>query len=418
MSSCSRPRRSSSHSTNSSQDKRTRIARPSHYLSRSISCSDSHHSKDSKRYHKNRDRGRNLSRDHRRLGRRSNSHSRKSRSQSSSTTQSYSKSQSSRDQSRGYYHRRCRSRSHSPSQRGYRSSRSRSRGSHYSIAGRYSSRSYHRRNKYWSRSRSYSRDRDRYYSRMSGVYHPPYPPYNARIHPPHPIALMHMHAGTFNPDFRGYSNTNLHYGSGCVGQYGGTGSYHSHHGDLIPRGPIIHGYYGGSRSRDKGPPQLHKRRNDGPPGVSLLIRHISPAISTQNLFQIFTKKLPHLPPPRDIYIPRDFHSHQPKGFAFVEYTSFDQAQEARCEMDKSIIHGREIEVVFAQDKRKTPSQMRDRHLDDAYGGGIVSKSIRGHDSSSSFEKHKKKERQKERRRRCDDDHDDEKDKVSSSLRQK
>jgi len=229
--------------------------------------------------------------------------------------------------------------------------------------------------------------------------------------------MIPMHPGNRNYGYRGYSNHNGPYGTACGAQFGGAGSYYSHHGDALSHGAGTHGYYGEGRSndRDKGPPQLHKSRHDGPPGVSLLIRHIAPTISTQNLFQVFTQKLPHLPPPRDIYIPRDFHSHQPKGFAFVEYISFEQAQEARCEMDKMVLHGREIEVVFAQDKRKTPSQMRDRHLDDAYGNGDINKFSHEHQSSSSFERHKRKERQKEQRERSGDE---ENGKVTSPLKSK
>lgn len=332
-----------------------------------------------------------------------------------SRSQSYSKSISPGNRRRGYHHRNCRSHSRTASQRSYWSSRSRSRNSYCSRGGRHSSRSYHRRNRYLSRSRSYSRDRDRYYNRAPGVYHAPYPPYSGRG--AHPIAMIPMHPGNGNPGYRGYSNSHGPYGAGYGAQYGGAESYHSHHRDAPPHGAGTHGYYGGGgfRDRDKGLPQLHKRRHDGPPGVSLLIRHIAPTISTQHLFQVFTQKLPHLPPPRDIYIPRDFHSHQPKGFAFVEYTSFEQAQEARCEMDKMVLHGREIEVVFAQDKRKTPSQMRDRHLDDAYGGGDINKFSHGHESSSSFERHKRKERQKERRERSGGE---ENSKASSPLRSK
>lgn len=63
---------------------------------------------------------------------------------------------------------------------------------------------------------------------------------------------------------------------------------------------------------------------------------------------------------RDVYIPRDYHSQQPKGFAFIEYANPDMAREARDEMDRFRIKGRELEVVFAQERRKTPTEMRVR----------------------------------------------------------
>ena len=66
---------------------------------------------------------------------------------------------------------------------------------------------------------------------------------------------------------------------------------------------------------------------------------------------------------RDVYIPRDFHSQQPKGFAFIEYATPQMASEARDEMDKFLMKGRELEVVYAQEKRKTPNEMRGRVVD-------------------------------------------------------
>lgn len=82
---------------------------------------------------------------------------------------------------------------------------------------------------------------------------------------------------------------------------------------------------------------------------------------------------------RDVYIPRDFHSQQPKGFAFIEFASADGAREARDEMDRFVIKGREMEVVFAQERRKTPDEMRSR---------VVNSQNRGErsDRNPSFER--------------------------------
>ena len=94
----------------------------------------------------------------------------------------------------------------------------------------------------------------------------------------------------------------------------------------------------------------------GPPGVSLLIRNVTGDISTNDLQQAFGR----IGEVRDVYIPRDFHSQQPKGFAFIEYATPQMAAEAREEMDKFLMKGRELEVVYAQEKRKTPTEMRGR----------------------------------------------------------
>jgi RNA recognition motif-containing protein len=99
-----------------------------------------------------------------------------------------------------------------------------------------------------------------------------------------------------------------------------------------------------------------RRRDEGAPGVSLLIRNVSPDITPQDL-QIAFGRIGEV---RDVYIPRDFHSQQPKGFAFIEYATAEMAREAREEMDRFIIRGRELEVVYAQEKRKSPNEMRSR----------------------------------------------------------
>lgn len=112
----------------------------------------------------------------------------------------------------------------------------------------------------------------------------------------------------------------------------------------------------------RGPPPPHmgggggRRRDEGPPGVSLLVRNVSPEVTTQELQQAFGR----IGEVRDVYIPRDFHSQQPKGFAFIEYATPDMAREAREEMHRFRIKGSELEVVFAQERRKTPHEMRGR----------------------------------------------------------
>ena len=102
----------------------------------------------------------------------------------------------------------------------------------------------------------------------------------------------------------------------------------------------------------------------GPPGVSLLVRNVSGDISTNDLQHAFGR----IGEVRDVYIPRDFHSQQPKGFAFIEYATPQMAAEAREEMDKFLMKGRELEVVYAQEKRKTPTEMRGRVFQRNGGG--------------------------------------------------
>lgn len=60
-------------------------------------------------------------------------------------------------------------------------------------------------------------------------------------------------------------------------------------------------------------------------------------------------------------------------------------------MDKFLMKGRELEVVYAQEKRKTPNEMRGRVVD---GGGGRSRGD-NFQRSSSFERHKRRERERE-----------------------
>lgn len=131
------------------------------------------------------------------------------------------------------------------------------------------------------------------------------------------------------------------------------------------------------------------RRDEGPPGVSLLIRNVSPDITTQDL-QVAFGRIGEI---RDVYIPRDFHSQQPKGFAFIEYANAAMALEAREEMNRFVIKGRELEVVFAQERRKTPNEMRGRVVNQQNYQADGSSNQNDSDKpkrSSSFERSKQK----------------------------
>jgi FUS-interacting serine-arginine-rich protein 1 len=138
-------------------------------------------------------------------------------------------------------------------------------------------------------------------------------------------------------------------------------------------------YRGGGRDRSPPryppPPERRRGRDEGPPGVSLLVRNIGPHVSNAELAAAFGR----IGELRDVYIPRDYHTNQPRGFAFIEYADARLANEARDEMDRFLMKGRELEVVFAQERRKTPGEMKGRVVNQVQGG-------RGR--SSSFERHR------------------------------
>nr|XP_043611909.1 serine/arginine-rich SC35-like splicing factor SCL30A [Erigeron canadensis] len=65
-------------------------------------------------------------------------------------------------------------------------------------------------------------------------------------------------------------------------------------------------------------------------------------------------------PLKDVYLPRDYYTGEPRGFGFVQYLDPDDAAEAKYQMDGQILLGRELTVVFAEENRKKPSDMRAR----------------------------------------------------------
>ena len=160
------------------------------------------------------------------------------------------------------------------------------------------------------------------------------------------------------------------------------------------------------------------------------MRNIGPQITSHDLGLAFGR----IGDVRDVYIPRDYHSQQSKGFAFIEYADperesnnrsclvlgvfigftlclpcflraflmscahvlfstvffvFSEAREARDEMDRFRIKGCELEVVFAQERRKSPNEMRGRVVNQQnHGGG----GRNNRDRSSSFERHQRRRR--------------------------
>lgn len=51
---------------------------------------------------------------------------------------------------------------------------------------------------------------------------------------------------------------------------------------------------------------------------------------------------------------------EPRGFGFVQYVEPADAEDAKYHMDGQILLGRELTVVFAEENRKKPQEMRQR----------------------------------------------------------
>lgn len=49
---------------------------------------------------------------------------------------------------------------------------------------------------------------------------------------------------------------------------------------------------------------------------------------------------------------------EPRGFGFVKFRHAEDAAEAKQNLNHTIFGGREIRIVFAEENRKTPQEMR------------------------------------------------------------
>lgn len=63
---------------------------------------------------------------------------------------------------------------------------------------------------------------------------------------------------------------------------------------------------------------------------------------------------------RDIYIPKDYYTGNPRGFAYVQFLSLEDAKDAIRKEDGAVVEGRTLQVTWAQGDRKTGSQMAAR----------------------------------------------------------
>jgi len=119
--------------------------------------------------------------------------------------------------------------------------------------------------------------------------------------------------------------------------------------DLSPRrGPPRHGGQAGRRQaqRREQPPR--------PPNRSLFVRPIDPTITAEMLGTHFQK----YGEIRDIHIPCDFHTQQPRGFAYIEFEDIIESEAAQKAEQNLVMSGQKLSVQFAFGDRKTPGQMK------------------------------------------------------------
>ncbi|XP_056597132.1 serine/arginine-rich splicing factor 10-like isoform X4 [Triplophysa dalaica] len=93
-----------------------------------------------------------------------------------------------------------------------------------------------------------------------------------------------------------------------------------------------------------------------PPNTSLFVRNISDKSRPEDLRREFGRYGPIV----DVYVPLDFYSRRPRGFAYIQFEDVRDAEDALHNLDRKWVCGRQIEIQFAQGDRKTPGQMKSK----------------------------------------------------------
>jgi len=104
-------------------------------------------------------------------------------------------------------------------------------------------------------------------------------------------------------------------------------------------------------------------RYSRPANTSLYIRNMSAQTRQEDLRRIFA----HYGAVRDIYIPLDYYTREARGFAYVQFEDIRDAEDALHYEQHCRVHGRELDVQYAEGDRKTPGQMRGREPSGGFG---------------------------------------------------
>ncbi|XP_061753188.1 serine/arginine-rich splicing factor 10-like [Nerophis ophidion] len=136
-----------------------------------------------------------------------------------------------------------------------------------------------------------------------------------------------------------------------------------------------------------------------PPNTSLFVKNISEESRPEDLRREFGRYGPVL----DVYIPLDFYTRQPRGFAYIQFEDVRDAEDALHSLDRKWVCGRQIEIQFAQGDRKTPNQMKTK---ERHSPGRSSRyddyerdSRRRRSRSRSYERYRSRSPSYDRRRR-------------------
>jgi len=97
-------------------------------------------------------------------------------------------------------------------------------------------------------------------------------------------------------------------------------------------------------------------RGSRPPNCSLYVRNVPDGARQEELKSMFNK----YGYVSDVYIPLDYYTHRPRGFAYVQFDDPRDAEDALYNLQRVRYYGVELEVEYARSDRKSPGMMRTR----------------------------------------------------------
>lgn len=104
-------------------------------------------------------------------------------------------------------------------------------------------------------------------------------------------------------------------------------------------------------SRGRSRPSKGKGRKDG---ISVLVRNIGVDANSTDIKHAFEA----IGDVRDVYIPKNFHTGDPKDFCFIEFFTSSDARKAIRQMDGEKVCGSVVTVQLAKHGRRSPGAMR------------------------------------------------------------
>eukprot|EP01137_Pigoraptor_chileana_P009569 Opistho-2@58061 len=82
---------------------------------------------------------------------------------------------------------------------------------------------------------------------------------------------------------------------------------------------------------------------------SVYVKNLSEKTKSEDLHSIFDEfgKI------KDVYLPKDYYSGKLRGFGYVEFFDERDAEDCVKNIKRTMLHGRELEIEFAQGERKS-----------------------------------------------------------------